>query len=59
MIDVKSFIRRSIRVLNVSHRPQGKEYWTIAKTVALGMALIGLIGFAITIIFAFIDGSGL
>ena len=55
MFDIKSFVRRSIRVLNVSHRPRRQEFWMIAKTVALGVVLIGIMGFAITVIFAFID----
>jgi len=55
MFDIRAFVRRSIRVLNVSHRPRKEEFWMIAKTVALGMVLIGAVGFAITIIFAFID----
>ncbi|RLG19359.1 protein translocase SEC61 complex subunit gamma [Candidatus Micrarchaeota archaeon] len=49
------FIRRSKRVLNVAHRPKKQEYWLMAKTVAIGMVLIGTLGFIITIIFSFID----
>ena len=56
MIDkLRLFVKRSRRVLNVAHRPRRQEYWLIAKTVAIGMVLIGAVGFVITVIFAFID----
>ncbi|VVC04927.1 Uncharacterised protein [Candidatus Burarchaeum australiense] len=55
---LKSFISRSRRVLNVSHRPRTQEYWMMAKTVSVGMVLIGLAGFVITIVFSFVDRGG-
>ena len=56
---LRMFIKRSKRVLNVSHRPRRQEYWMMAKTVAIGMVLIGMLGFIITIIFSIIDRGGL
>jgi len=58
MFDIVAFVKRSMRVLNVSHRPRKEEFWMIAKTVMLGMVLIGATGFAITIIFSLIDRGG-
>ena len=56
MLDsISDFARRSVRVLRVSYRPRSDEYWLIAKVTGLGMALIGLIGFAITVLFAYIN----
>lgn len=51
---INSFIKKSERVLRVSHHPRSKEFWMIAKVTALGVILMGLIGFLITFIFAFI-----
>ncbi len=50
----RAFYNRSMRVITIAHRPKNEEYWTMAKTAGLGMALIGLIGFAITFVFSFI-----
>ncbi|MFQ5405985.1 MAG: protein translocase SEC61 complex subunit gamma [Candidatus Micrarchaeia archaeon] len=44
------FIRQSERVLNVTHKPKPSEFELISKSTALGMAIIGLIGFAIAMI---------
>jgi protein transport protein SEC61 subunit gamma-like protein len=52
---VESFIQRSMRVLRVSYRPKSDEFWMIAKITGLGMLLIGLTGFLITVIFTFIS----
>lgn len=51
---IQSFYNKSMRVLIVSHRPRNDEYWMMAKTAGLGMALVGLIGFLITFVFSFI-----
>ena len=46
------FISQSQRVLNVTHKPNKDEFTMIAKSTALGILLIGLIGFAISAIFS-------
>lgn len=52
---IGTFIRRSVRVLRVSYRPKADEFWLIAKVTGLGMALIGAVGFLITILFTYIN----
>ncbi|MEM4389154.1 MAG: protein translocase SEC61 complex subunit gamma [Candidatus Micrarchaeia archaeon] len=52
--ELESFYQRSMRVLRVSYRPTEREFWSMAKTTALGMVLIGAVGFAITLIFSYI-----
>ena len=42
------FVRQSERVLNVTHKPNGAEFKQIAVSTAIGVAVIGLIGFIIT-----------
>lgn len=44
----KSFIKESIRVLKVTRKPNKVEFKTIVKVSGLGMAIIGLLGFLIT-----------
>lgn len=44
----KRFINESIRVLKVTRKPTKLEFKTIVKVSGLGMIVIGLIGFAIT-----------
>ncbi len=49
---VSDFISQSQRVLNVTHKPSKDEFAMIAKSTALGILLIGLIGFTISAIFS-------
>ena len=49
-IRFKSFINECIRVLRVTRKPSKEEFRTIVKVSGLGMILIGLIGFVITMI---------
>jgi len=44
----KRFINESIRVLKVTRKPNKAEFKTIVKVSGLGMAIIGLLGFLIT-----------
>ncbi len=45
---VQTFIKQSGRVINVTHKPRGVEFTQIAYVTAIGMAVIGVIGFAIS-----------
>ncbi len=38
------------RVLKVSRKPDKEEYFEFSKIVAIGIAVIGVVGFAIVII---------
>jgi len=49
-IKFKSFIFECVRVLKVTRKPDKEEFKTIVKISGLGIMLIGLIGFLITII---------
>ena len=44
------FIKDSKRVLKVSRKPDRDEYFEFAKITALGILVIGVIGFVIVII---------
>lgn len=45
---LKKFGRECRRVLKVTQKPNKEEFLTIAKVSALGMTIIGLIGFALS-----------
>ncbi len=54
MFNLKSFTSQCLRVWKLLKKPSKKEWITIAKVSALGLGLIGLIGFIISIIMGFI-----
>ncbi len=44
------FIKQSKRVLKVARKPDREEYFNFAKVTAIGIAIIGVIGFVIVLI---------
>jgi protein transport protein SEC61 subunit gamma-like protein len=54
---IREFIGECKRVLQVTKRPDKQEFTTIVKISALGIAVIGFIGFIITMIAQFIRGA--
>jgi protein translocase SEC61 complex gamma subunit len=49
MFNIKSFLGQCGRVWRILKKPDGSEYKTTAKVAAIGLVLIGLIGFAISV----------
>tara|TARA_Y100000034_G_scaffold106869_1_gene135891 strand:- start:1069 stop:1248 length:180 start_codon:yes stop_codon:yes gene_type:complete len=47
---LKTFYFECLRVLRVTRKPGSFEYKTIVKVSGLGMAIIGLIGFFVSMI---------
>jgi len=47
-IRFKRFINESIRVLRITRKPSREEFKTIVKVSGLGIVIIGLLGFIIT-----------
>ncbi|NQU98495.1 protein translocase SEC61 complex subunit gamma [Candidatus Woesearchaeota archaeon] len=47
---IKNYISHCWRVLRITKRPDKIEYKTIVKASALGIAVIGLIGFLLQIL---------
>ena len=41
------FMKDAKRVLKVSRKPDGSEYWDLAKISALGVVVVGGIGYII------------
>jgi len=53
-IKAKRFLKECWRVLKITKKPDKFEFRTIVKVTSLGMFVIGLIGFIITMITQFI-----
>lgn len=47
---IQQFINQSIRVYKVTRKPTKEEYKMIVKMSAIGITIIGMIGFIITYI---------
>ena len=47
---VDKFIKDSKRVLKVSRKPDKEEYFELAKISALGVLVVGAIGFVIVLL---------
>ena len=50
MFNIKSFTAQCIRVWHLLKKPSKKEWTTIAKVSAIGLGLIGVIGFIIALV---------
>ncbi|MBT3323551.1 protein translocase SEC61 complex subunit gamma [archaeon] len=49
-VKTKSYTKECRRVLKVTKKPNKEEFMAITKVTGLGMLVIGLIGFIITLI---------
>ena len=47
---IKKFYGECVRVLTVTKKPDSAEYKTVVKVSGLGIVIIGLIGFIVTMI---------
>ncbi len=56
MVDIKSKIREWKRVLQIARKPTKDEFINSSKVCAIGMLLIGLMGFAIFAVFQLVPG---
>ena len=47
---INGFLKQCERVLRVSKKPDAEEYKMVAKVTGIGIIIIGVIGFIITLI---------
>lgn len=52
--DFKEFFRKYIRVLKLARRPTKQEFWKISAVAAIGIAIIGILGFLIYLLFEYL-----
>lgn len=50
LIKLKTFYLECVRVLRVTRKPDSFEFKTIVKVSGLGMAIIGMLGFLISML---------
>ena len=53
---IRGFAEQAQRVISITYKPKEMEFKQMAFTTALGMLLIGFIGFIITLAVLFIRG---
>ncbi|HIH19647.1 TPA: protein translocase SEC61 complex subunit gamma [Candidatus Micrarchaeota archaeon] len=51
---LQAFVEQSKRVISITYKPRDMEFRQMAFTTALGMLLLGLIGFIITLLSFFL-----
>ncbi len=51
---ISSFFQQCVRVWHLLKKPSSEEFKIVSKVSAIGLGLIGLLGFAITIIMSYI-----
>ena len=47
---INGFLKQCERVLRISKKPDNEEYLTVAKVTGVGIIIIGLIGFILSIV---------
>lgn len=52
---IKSFLSQCTRVWKLLRKPSGDEFKTVAKVSALGLGLIGVLGFLISMVMSFFN----
>lgn len=57
MLRLKEKIEEYRRVIRVAVKPKKEEFMTSAKITAIGVSILGLIGFIIGLIFIFLRGG--
>jgi len=55
-LEINELIKRCIRILHISRKPRPDEYSKVAKVTAAGIAILGIVGFVIHILFGLIGG---
>lgn len=54
---VDNFFTSTQRILTVSKKPDANQYWMMVRVTGVGIAIIGLLGFAIELINFFVRAA--
>ena len=57
MFNPKSFIKQNLRVWYLLKRPDKEEFLTISKVSAIGLGLVGVMGFTINLLMNYLGLS--
>jgi protein transport protein SEC61 subunit gamma-like protein len=52
---IKSFVSQCVRVWHLLRKPTSEEFKAVSKVSAIGLGVIGLLGFLITLIMNFVN----
>ena len=55
---LKEFIESTKRLMHVTSKPSREELWMLIKISFLGIVIIGIIGFAVRVLFWFVGLLG-
>lgn len=47
---VKRFIKETLRVIHITKKPTPEEYQTLLKVTAIGIAVLGVLGFVVFLV---------
>ncbi|RJS76695.1 protein translocase SEC61 complex subunit gamma [Candidatus Bathyarchaeota archaeon] len=53
-LGLRSFVKSCSRLLRLARKPSGSELWLTIKICSVGIILVGMIGFIIKLLSAFI-----
>lgn len=51
---IGSFIESTKRVIRVASKPSRTEFWMLVRVTAIGIAIVGGIGFMVKVLFWFV-----
>jgi len=51
------FFQNTKRIVKIANKPDRKEYFTIFKICAIGLALLGVVSYVIQLIFTVINSA--
>ena len=57
MFNLKSFAKQCVRVWYLMRKPSKDEFTTVAKVSAIGLILVGVIGFSINVVMNYLGLS--
>jgi len=56
---LKAFMENAKHVMHISYKPNVQEFSKTAKVIILGILIIGVLGFLISIVVSFISGASI
>ncbi|MCL5430378.1 MAG: protein translocase SEC61 complex subunit gamma [Candidatus Marsarchaeota archaeon] len=56
MSNLKAFIQNSKHILNISYKPSNEEFSKTARIIIIGILIIGVVGFVISVLVSIISG---
>ncbi len=53
-MNLKERLQNYVRILSIAKRPNSKEFWDTVRICAIGIAIVGAIGFIFSLISVFV-----